>query len=100
MPAFDERAAVTPEEAAAVEARYFRVGTAGPAIAAWPRKQKEKLILLRRIAELFEPVRRYSEVEINAILSPVWYDYVTVRRYLIEYRFLDRKPDGREYWRI
>jgi len=99
MPAFDERAAVTPEEAAAVETRYLRSGTSGLAIAAWPRKQKEKLILLRRIAELFEPARRYTEPEVNAVLGPVWYDHVAIRRYLIEYRFLDRKPDGSEYWR-
>ncbi len=65
----------------------------------WPKRQKEKLVLLRRIAELFEPVRRYKEKEVNAILLPVWDDYVTIRRYLIEYRFLDRKPDGSEYWR-
>jgi len=99
MPAQDERAAVTPEEAAAIEAKYLRAGAGGPSIAAWPRKQKEKLVLLRRIAELFEPGRRYSEPGVNALLGPVWYDHVAIRRYLIEYRFLDRKPDGSEYWR-
>jgi hypothetical protein len=28
----------------------------------------------------------------------VYDDYVTVRRYLIEYGFLDRKDDGSQYW--
>jgi DNA-binding CsgD family transcriptional regulator len=99
MPGQDERAAITPEEAASVEARYLRANADRPSIAAWPRKQKEKLVLLRRIAGLFEPGRRYSETEVNEVLGPVWYDYVTIRRYLIEYRFLERKPDGSEYWR-
>jgi hypothetical protein len=26
-------------------------------------------------------------------------DYATLRRYLIEYRFLKRTPGGGEYWR-
>ncbi|HOX47797.1 MAG TPA: DUF2087 domain-containing protein [Spirochaetia bacterium] len=99
MPAKDERAAVTEAEAAAIEARHLRdLPGGGFAFASWPKRQKEKLVLLRRAAGLFEAGRRYSEPEVNAILSPLWDDHVTIRRYLIEYRFLARKPDGSEYW--
>ena len=99
MPANDERAAVTPDEAAKIESRYLRSkGESGLAIASWPKHQKEKLVLLRRVAGLFEDGRLYAEKEVNAILMPVWDDHVTIRRYLIEYRFLDRKPDGSAYW--
>lgn len=62
-------------------------------------KEKKKLVAITKIAELFELNRKYTEKEINAILEAVYADYVTLRRYLIEYGFLDRKIDGSEYWK-
>ncbi len=32
------------------------------------------------------------------ILKPIYHDYVMIRRYLIEYGFLDRHRDGSAYW--
>jgi len=98
LPTPDERAQVTEEEAAAIEAKYFHPG-ARPQIKQWPKKQKEKLVLLRRVAERFERDRGYTEPEVNALLGPAFDDHVTIRRYLIEYRFLEREPDGSEYRR-
>ena len=40
----------------------------------------------------------YSEKEVNKILSRVYEDYVLLRRYLIEYGFLDRTRDGAVYF--
>jgi hypothetical protein len=40
----------------------------------------------------------YAEKEINEILKAIYEDYVMLRRYLIEYGFIDRKSDGSEYW--
>ena len=34
----------------------------------------------------------------NGILQEIYDDYVTIRRYLVEYRFIDREPDGSRYW--
>lgn len=105
MPAADERAAVTQPEAAAIESRYCSLGSEtsslqdGFHLTSWPKRQKEKLVLLRKISGLFQDGKRYRETEVNAILGPVWSDHVTIRRYLIEYRFLSRKPDGSEYWK-
>ncbi len=97
----DERAMVSESEAKAVESRHVRaLPTGGISLTGWPKKQKDKLVLLRRIARLFQEGRRYTEKEVNAILAPVWPDHVTIRRYLIEYRFLDRKTDCSEYWRL
>lgn len=62
-----------------------------------PTKRAKRLDLLDHLAQQFEPGRRYSEREVNAILVEVSGDYVTLRRYLIDERFLDR-ADG-EYWR-
>jgi hypothetical protein len=96
----DERAMTSESEAKAVESRFTReLPDGGIALTGWPRKQKDKLVLLRLVAGLFERGRRYSEREVNAVLGPVWPDHVTIRRYLIEYRFLDRKSDCSEYWR-
>ena len=64
----------------------------------FPPKQKKKVVILSKIAELFEPNRRYTEKEVNAILADVYDDYVTIRRYLIEYGFMDRTRDSSAYW--
>jgi len=98
LPTPDDRINVTEAEAASIEARYLRPGSR-PELASWPKKQKEKLVLLRRIAERFERGRGYTEPEVNVLLQAVWDDHVTIRRYLIEYRFLEREPDGSEYRR-
>jgi DNA-binding CsgD family transcriptional regulator len=97
----DERFIVTESEARAIEKHCLGSGPGGGlTISRWPKKQKDKLVLLRRVAELFEAGRHYTEGEVNVLLMPVYDDYVTLRRYLIEYRFLDRKPDGSDYWKI
>lgn len=63
-------------------------------------KEKKKVVCLRRIAAEFEPGRRYTEKEVNAMLKAIFpEDYATLRRYLIEYRFLDRTRDCQAYWR-
>jgi len=58
----------------------------------------ESLIALREIAEKFQNSRIYREKEVNEILKGFYDDYVTLRRYLIEYGLLDRKRDGSQYW--
>ena len=63
-------------------------------------KEKKKLVILRTIAEQFDPTLRYSEIEISAILSAIYPDYATLRRYLIEYGFMARTVDGSAYWRV
>lgn len=64
----------------------------------FPVKEKKKIIILARIAEQFERERRYSEKEINIILKNNYEDHVTLRRYLIEYGFMQRTTDCNEYW--
>ena len=64
------------------------------------KKQKHKLIVLRQLAAGLTPARRYTETEINLHLQPIYDDYVTLRRYVVEYRFVDWHADGTAYWRI
>jgi hypothetical protein len=60
--------------------------------------EHDSLIVLREISQRFQRGRIYREKEINEILKDVYDDYVTLRRYLIEHDFLDRKRDGSQYW--
>ncbi|WP_139995840.1 DUF2087 domain-containing protein [Paenibacillus paridis] len=94
----DARYAITEEEYEELLEQYFPHGLEGP-LASFPRKEKRKLVVLRHIASFFEDGVRYTEQEVNEKLSAFWEeDYVTLRRYLIEYGYLDRKDDGRAYW--
>ncbi|HZK55173.1 MAG TPA: DUF2087 domain-containing protein [Desulfosporosinus sp.] len=75
----------------------FPEGTDGP-LTTFSIKEKHKLVVLKEIVKRFEGERTYTEKEINQILKFVYHDYATLRRYLVEYNFLDRTPDGSQYW--
>ncbi|MGE5329425.1 MAG: DUF2087 domain-containing protein [Deltaproteobacteria bacterium] len=94
----DERYNITHEENEAVIKKYFPEGPDG-SLKTFDIKEKERLIVLRYIVKRIDREQIYSEKQINEILEKVYDDYVILRRYLIEYGFLDRKPDGSEYWR-
>lgn len=93
----DERYAMTEEENEKILRAYFPEGLAGP-LSEFPGKEKRKIAVLRHIIKRFDPNCRYSEKEVNAILKKIHSDYVTLRRYLIEYGFMDRITDGSQYW--
>lgn len=93
----DDRYNITKEEQEEVEKKFFSEGADGPLVK-FPKKEKQKLATLRVIIKRFEQEKTYSEKEINEVLKNVYADFVTLRRYLIEYGFLDRKDDGSEYW--
>ncbi len=61
-------------------------------------KEKKKIVILKKIAEQFEKNRKYSEKELNSIIKEIYEDFATVRRYLIEYGFMERTNDCKEYW--
>lgn len=63
----------------------------------FPKKEKRKYILICMLVHLFNEHHSYSEFEINDLLKPVYEDFATLRRYLIDYHLLRRTPDGRVY---
>ena len=65
-----------------------------------PAQQKKLEVILRYIANLFQSNRRYSEKEVNAILEGFHKDTSSLRRALIEFKFLDRVSSGGEYWLV
>ena len=61
-------------------------------------KEKKKVVILTKIAEQFEKGKLYNEKEVNQILQPIFDDYMSLRRYLIMYGFMERTQDGSKYW--
>jgi len=90
----DMRLVVTEKEKTDILKKYMPQGQ----LLRFPKKEKEKLVILQRISDGFSPGREYSEKEINQYIAGVYEDYVTLRRYLVEYGFLDRVHGGRKYW--
>ncbi|WP_336771434.1 DUF2087 domain-containing protein [Paenibacillus sp. MMO-58] len=94
----DERYVMTEEENDKLLKQYFPQGPDGP-LSVFPRKEKRKIAVLRHIASYFEKDKKYKEKEVNELLKRFWeQDYVTVRRYMIEYGFMDRTDDCSLYW--
>lgn len=63
-------------------------------------KEKKKIVILKKISEQFERNKHYSEKELNGILKEIFEDFATIRRYLIEYGFMERTKNCREYWLV
>jgi len=93
----DDRYNITQEEQKDIESKFFPEGIDGP-LMKFPRKEKQKLATLRVLIQRFEKGKTYTEKEINYVLKNAYEDFVTLRRYLIEYGFLDRQDDGSAYW--
>lgn len=93
----DERYAITVEEKEKVLKTYFKQGLNG-GIDTIPSKEKKKIIILQHLMDRFEPGKHYIEKEINEILKQVNIDHVSLRRYLIEYGFMERSDDCSTYW--
>ncbi len=64
----------------------------------FPGKEKKKIVILGKIAGQFDHGKKYSELEMNEIVKVIFHDYAVIRRYLIEYGFMDRTADGSAYW--
>jgi len=61
-------------------------------------KEKKKIVTLQKIIEQFERDKIYPEKQINEVLKDIYEDYPTLRRYLIEYGFMERSKDCHDYW--
>ncbi|WP_413382043.1 DUF2087 domain-containing protein [Alkalihalobacillus sp. 1P02AB] len=93
----DERYITTEQEKEKILSTYFKEGVAGP-LAVFPSKEKRKIIVLQQITNRFERKKVYTEKEVSEILKRIYPDFATIRRYLIEYGFMERNKDGLEYW--
>ena len=64
-----------------------------------PMQDKKLLVILRYVCDHVEPGRRYTEKQINALLARFHTDVAALRRYLIDFKFMQRTMTGSEYWR-
>ena len=62
-----------------------------------PTQRKKQVVVLRRLAQEFEPGRRYTEKEVNEILKGFHPDFATLRRYLVDNKLMAR--ENSIYWR-
>ena len=95
----DERYVITEEENKKIMEGVFE-SLEPLKLKVFSSKEKKKIVILRKIAEQFEKNRQYTEKEVNNILADIYEDHVTIRRYLIEYGYMDRTKDGKAYWLI
>lgn len=63
-----------------------------------PRQWKKREVILRYLVEQFEPDRKYPEREVNEVIGRTYEDYATLRRALIDGRYMAREREI--YWRI
>jgi predicted transcriptional regulator len=63
-----------------------------------PRQWKKREVILRYLLDQFEWDRRYTEREVNDIISHTHEDYATLRRELVDTKRLAR--DHEIYWRV
>lgn len=62
-----------------------------------PAQHKKRLIVLERFAMAFEPGRNYTEPEVTGLIKPLFDDYCTIRRLLVDEGLILR--DGTTYRR-
>jgi hypothetical protein len=93
------RATVTPEHmgATAEQAAVLRNFWDDGRITALPMSGGKRGVVLDFLAAQFEPGDVYPEATVNMMLSRFHPDYATLRRYLVDEAFLERR-DG-FYWR-
>ncbi|MBX0326242.1 DUF2087 domain-containing protein [Oscillochloris sp. ZM17-4] len=78
--------------------RILRSYLRGDQITDLPVGHKRMQALLRWLVERFEVGRRYPERELNAIIKRHHPDFATLRRELIDFKFMARERDV--YWRL
>lgn len=60
---------------------------------------KKLTVIMRWVATRFEPERRYTEPEVNAVLKSVYAeDFVSLRRDMVDFGYLRRELGGGKYW--
>jgi predicted transcriptional regulator len=63
-----------------------------------PTKLRKFEAILRYVVQAFEPDRRYTEKEVNEILSRFNEDTAVLRRGLVDSQMMAREADGSVYW--
>ncbi|MBN9388119.1 MAG: DUF2087 domain-containing protein [Chloroflexi bacterium] len=81
------------DERAATIKRFMRDGK----LVGMPVQVKRQQYILEEVAKTFETGIRYAEREVDAILKPIYEDHCTLRRSLVDFKYL-RRENG-VYWK-
>ncbi|MEW6239453.1 MAG: metalloregulator ArsR/SmtB family transcription factor [Chloroflexota bacterium] len=65
-----------------------------------PAQRKKLEAVLRYVVQAFKVGKRYSEKQVNEILSGYHADTATLRRELVGYGLMKRAGGGGEYWKV
>ena len=65
-----------------------------------PAQRKKLEAILRYVVKAFDMGKRYSEKQVNEILSRYHEDTATLRRELVGFGLMQREGGGGEYWRV
>ncbi|MVN86992.1 metalloregulator ArsR/SmtB family transcription factor [Deinococcus sp. HMF7620] len=90
-------AATPPSSSDPYEGRVLRAFFKEGRLTVLPAQHKKRDVVLRELASLFDPGRRYPEREVNAVLGEVYSDVMTLRRELVGLGVLAREAGV--YWR-
>ncbi|MGY3718582.1 DUF2087 domain-containing protein [Sutcliffiella cohnii] len=63
-----------------------------------PSKEKRKVIIFFELIKLFEKGKMYTEKQVNEIIKGIYPDFAIIRRYLVDYKLLERNDDCQYYW--
>ncbi len=66
----------------------------------YPKKHSKRLLVWEYLSTKFEQGRTYTEREVNEVLNRfhTFGDPATLRRFMFNYKFLNRTEDCRTYW--
>ena len=63
-----------------------------------PKKEKNKLLVLQIVLEMLKAKSlEFTEKELNEAIKEIYSDFSLIRRYLVDYKFLERDNYGRIY---
>lgn len=62
-----------------------------------PAQHKKLMAVLRWLVEDFQPARRYTEAEVNRVISRRHEDFASLRRLLVDEELMQRRRSV--YWR-
>ena len=63
-----------------------------------PKKEKNKLLVLQIVLEMLKAKSlEFTEKELKEAIKEIYPDYSLIRRYLVDYKFLERDNYGRMY---
>jgi hypothetical protein len=72
--------------------------TADGRLVSIPAKKSKRVLVLQRIAGIFETGTRYPEKQLNEMLAELHPDTAAIRRYMVEQDILERDNATSSYW--